>query len=88
MASLASMLEKKILSFKFFFFFFFSQLSEHFHRTIKKIENPAKYKLFLPKPLTRSLFWWRFSRLVVLKGLKQYYYFVMSPVVFFINRSW
>ena len=39
--------------FFFFFFFFFSQLIELFHRTIqKKIENPTKYELFLPKPLT------------------------------------
>ena len=35
---------------------FFSQLIEHFHRTRKKVENPAKYELFLPKALTLALF--------------------------------
>ena len=32
--------------------FLSSQLIELFHRTMKKMENPAKYELFLPKPLT------------------------------------
>ena len=45
------MLERKILG-----SFFFSQLIELFHRTMKKKENPAKYELFLPKPLTLTLF--------------------------------
>ena len=56
------MLERKILS-----SFFFCQLIELFHRTMKKIENPAKYELFLSKPLTLTFF---FDCLVALKGLK------------------
>ena len=39
-------------------FFFFSQL-KFFTEPWKQIENPAKYELFLPKPLTLTLFWWR-----------------------------
>ena len=49
-ATLVRMLERKTLS------SFFSQLMELFHRTIKKIEHPAKSELFLPKPLTLTLF--------------------------------
>ena len=45
------MLERNILS-----SFFFSQLIELFHRTMKKIENPAEYELFVPKPLTLTCF--------------------------------
>ena len=33
-----------------FFFFFFGQLIELFHRTMKKLKNPAEYELFFPKP--------------------------------------
>ena len=53
-ATLVFKLKRKILS------SFFSQLIELFHRlnhrTMKKIKNPAKYELFLPKPLTLNLF--------------------------------
>ena len=35
--------------------FFGGQLMELFHRTMKKIKNPAKYELLLPKPLTLTL---------------------------------
>ena len=40
----------------------------------KKIENPTKHELFLPKPLTLTLFWWRLLCLVALKGLIVVYY--------------
>ena len=50
-ATLVFMLERKI------YFFFLSQLIERFHRIMKKrIGNAAKYELFLPKPLTLTLF--------------------------------
>ena len=52
LAILVFMLERKILS----SFFFFSQVIELFHRTMTKIENPAKYELFVHKPLTLTLF--------------------------------
>ena len=56
------MLERKILNTGSFFFFFGGggQLTELFHRTMKKkkkIENPAKCELSLTKPLTLTLFW-------------------------------
>ena len=50
-AALDFMLEGEILS-----IFLLSQVIELFHRTMKKIETPAKYELFLPKPLTLTLF--------------------------------
>ena len=42
-------------NFKYGSFFFAIRLN--FHRTMKKnIENPVKYELFLPRPLTLTLF--------------------------------
>ena len=46
-----------------------------------KIENAAKYELFLPKPLTLTLFWWCESRLVVLKGLTKAHGCVASVIL-------
>ena len=46
----------------FFFFFFFCQLIALFHRTMKKkIQKPAKYELFLPKPLKLTFFFMTFG---------------------------
>ena len=49
------MLERNILS----SFFLANWLNFFMELWKKKNENPAKYELFLPKPLTLTLFWWR-----------------------------
>ena len=54
---------------KNFKYFFLSSWLNCFVETWKKIENPAKYELFLPKLLT--LFWWSFKQHVALKGFKR-----------------
>ena len=45
---------------------FFSNKNE---KKSKKKKNQAKYEIFLPKPLTLPLFWWRLKCVAVLKGL-------------------
>ena len=36
--------------------FFFRKLIELFHRTLKKIKNPARYERFRQNPTTLNLF--------------------------------
>ena len=57
----------------FFFSFFLRKLIELFHRIMNFFFlNQARYEIFRQKPSTLTLFWWRFKRLVALKGLKEH----------------
>ena len=45
-----------VLELFFFFFFFLPNDRTFFSYKNEKVKNPAKYELFLPEPLTMTLF--------------------------------